>query len=151
MHSHGDFKSAVDFPVTEAQAVLESSSECFQAAKASVDKLRRLLASVGRAGRGRGGQGERREGEGLGERGLGRRCVEMDRDELLSLAKVAVSNMVSALKVIKVVDVSDLGRGKGKGDEENVGEEEMGTVLNGNIQLDFGEHYHFPVVRVTLK
>eukprot|EP00903_Cladosiphon_okamuranus_P014294 g13276.t1 len=165
--SHQTFLKAIDFDEKEAAKVVDASAECFRAARTLASDLLRRGDSATKAAAAAaaavttapadvasgGANGTLSPfvpaagaGEGLAAGSAddpgGEEAWAMDRLELLAMAKLAVSNGVAAMQVVKHSSSSSgaaaaaaTGGGKEKG--------------KGKVKLDFGSHGQFPAVKVT--
>lgn len=158
--SHQAFLKAVDFDESEAAKVVDASAECFRAARTlASDLLRRgdsaakasaaaaaaaATATAALAGGSANGTlppfaPSAAEG-GLAAGGVGDPAGEAwatDRLELLAMAKLAVSNGVAAMQVVKHSSTAAAAAAKG------------GGKAKGGAKLDFGSHSQFPAVKAT--
>ncbi|CAN0333767.1 unnamed protein product, partial [Ectocarpus sp. 4 AP-2014] len=141
---HRAFLEAVEFDEREAVKVVDASAECFRAARTLASDLLRQgdlaakeVSGAGAAAAPPAGSGFCSGGGGGGGQDAPKAVAVVDavgagwatdRLELLAMAKLAVSNGVAAMQVVKRASAGG---------------------VKGRARLEFDAHSQFPVVKAT--
>lgn len=137
----------MDFDEGEAVKVVDAAAECFRAARTlASDLLRRgdlVAKEMAASGAATTTVAAVNPAAGGGAGGVVSGAWAVDRLELLAMAKLAVSNGVAAMQVIKhassfsTAAAATAAAAKG------------GARVAGRAELDFSSHSQFPVVKPT--
>lgn len=139
---HRAFLEAVEFDEREAVRVVDASAECFRAARTLASDLLRQGDLAAKEASGAGVAAAPPAGSGCCSSGGGGQDAPKavaavdavgagwatDRLELLAMAKLAVSNGVAAMQVVKRASAGG---------------------VKGRARLEFDAHSQFPVVKAT--